>query len=585
MRVFSGSRLRRLLALGLVAGLAACGSTTTFRPRVTDDQTRSGGTLYGDFLVATYAGNTRDSRVAAARYLAALERDPTNQALLERAFIFSVAAGDMDAASKLAPLVAKANPVSDLAPLVQGVIALKDKSYPAAKAFFTDSHPPGEPDLMAGLALAWTAVGSGDVAAARSLLKPTGQPASDVFISYHRARLEEVLNNPAGADAAYQSADEATAGKSLTVALAFSSWLQATSRGDVAEKVLKKFLDSSPGNPVAVSALARLRAGKPISHRITTPQQGAAEGFYGIASAVSDGDVQDAAIVYLRLAQFLDPENDGALAFLGGAMERAKRTDEAIELYREVPASSPFYVTAQVSAADLLDERGDTEEAIKILTRLEEDEATSGLAASALGDVYRTRERWDDAVDAYGRAIARSGPDFVPDDWPLFYARGIALERAGRWAEAEKDLRFALKLSPDQPQVLNYLAYGWIERHQNVEEALAMLQRAVEQRPDDGFIIDSLGWAYYRLGQYAKAVETLELAINFSPYEPTVNEHLGDAYWKTGRQREAQFLWNHALTLKPDKVREPIIRAKIAGGLPAGEALERQAATEPARAP
>jgi tetratricopeptide (TPR) repeat protein len=577
-------RFRSLLALALAMGLAACG-TTNFQPRVASDDTRSGGTLYGDFLVATYAGNTRDSRVASARYLAALERDPTNQALLERAFIFSVAAGDMDAASRLAPRVAAANPASDLAPLIQGVIALKRRDYAGAKAFFTASHPPGDPDLMAALALAWTAAGAGDAATARALLNPTGQPSSDVFVAYHRARLEQVLGDPAAADTAFGAADRATAGKSLTVALAYAAWLQATQRVPAAEAVLKKFLDSAPGNPVAVSALARLGGGKAISRLATTPQQGAAEGFYGIASAVSDGDVQDAAVVYLRLAQYLDPQNDGALAFLGGAMERAKRVDEAIELYLEVPASSPFYVTAQVSAADLLDDNDRTDEAIKILTRLEGDETTSGLAASALGDVYRTRERWDDAVDAYGRGIARSGPDFVHDDWPLFYARGIALERAGRWDQAEKDFTFALQLSPDEPIVLNYLAYTWIVRGERVEEALAMLQRAVDQRPDDGFIIDSLGWAYFRLGRYAKAVEVLELAINFSPYESTVNEHLGDAYWKTGREREARFLWSHALRLKPEKARIAILQAKIAGGFDAGDALDRQAATEPARQP
>ncbi|MBL9010316.1 MAG: tetratricopeptide repeat protein [Alphaproteobacteria bacterium] len=577
MRAFPGTGFRSLLALVLASALAACGTTTT-GSRASGDDLKSGGTLYGDFLVANYAGNTRDSRVAAARYMAALKQDPGNRTLLERAFVFSVAAGDMDAAARLAPQVSGANPQSDLAPLIEGVIALKRRDYAAAKAFFTASHPPGDPDLMAALALAWTAVGQGDAATARALLAPTGDPSSDVFIAYHRARLEEALKNPAGADEAFQAADRTTAGRSLTVALAYAAWLQATARADMAATVLARFLESSPGNPVAVVALDRLQAGKPIAHRIATPQQGAAEGFYGIASAVSDGDVQDAAIVYLRLAQYLDPGNDGALAFLGGAMERAGRKDDAIDLYRGVPDSSPFYLTAQVAAADLLDEKGKTDEAIRILVRLEAAESTSGLAASALGDVYRAHERWSEAVDAYGRAIARTGPDFVGEDWPLFYARGIALERGGRWAEAEADFRAALKLTPDQPLVLNYLAYSWIERGENIEQALAMLQRAVEQRPDDGYIIDSLGWAYFRLGRYAEAVETLELAIAFSPYDPTLNEHLGDAYWKVGREREARFQWGHALKLKPEAPRLPILEAKLAGGFAAGEALERQAA-------
>jgi tetratricopeptide (TPR) repeat protein len=561
--------------------LAACGSTTNFAPRMADGGDRSTGSLYGDFLVATYAGNTRDSRVAAARYLAALQADPTNPTLLERAFIFSIAAGDMDQAVKLSPRVMAANPESDLAHLIQGVYALKMNDYAAAKTAFTAAHPAGDPDLMARLNLAWTAVGAGDAATARALVNPKGAPGADVFLAYHRARLEEALGDAAAADASYAAADKATGGKSLTVALAYATWLQATNRAPDAEKILQNFLDTAPGNPVGISAITRLRNGKPIARRIETAQQGAAEGFYGLASAVGDEEAADAAIVYLRLAQYLDPSHDGALAYLGGAMERAKRTDEAIALYRDVPETSPFYVTAEVSAADLLDDSGRTEEAIKILRHLERDPATSALAASALGDVYREAKDWPAAVEAYSRAIERTGPNFAADDWPLFYARGIANERARRWDAAEADFKQALALKPEQPLVMNYLAYSWIEHGTHIEEALKMLQRAVDLRPDDGYIIDSLGWAYYRLGQYDKAVEVLESAIQFSPYEATLNEHLGDAYWKIGRKREAQFLWRHAIKLKPEEDRIPILQAKMKSGLEAGEALEGRQASAP----
>lgn len=573
-----GIFLKGAKAALLAAMLSACASTGP-GPYGGEDGARSNGNPYSDFLVATYAGNTRDARVAASRYMAALEADPSNRMLLERAFIFSVAAGEMDLAAQLAPRLSAAAPDSDLAPLVEGVLALKTGNYQQAHDFFITAHPPGDPDAMARIVLAWTAAGGGDVKTARELLSVTSDAGADAFFAYHRARLEEFLGDGAAADEAYKTADSVTGGRSLTVALAYATWLQATGRAEPAEQVLRKFLETSPGNPVGVSALERVRGGKAIARRIASAQQGAAEGLFGIASALGD-DSQDAGIVYLRLAQYLDPENDGALAFLGGALERAKRVDEAIELYLTVPQASPFYVTAQVSAADLMDDNERTDDAIKILRSLEDDESTSGLAASALGDVYRTRERWNDAVDAYGRAIARTGPPFRKDDWPLFYARGISLDRGGRWAEAEKDLKYALELSPDEPSVLNYLAYTWILRGENVQEALAMLHKAVDQRPDDGFVIDSLGWAYYHLGDYKQAVEILEQAVAFAPAEADISEHLGDAYWKVGRRREAQFLWQHALRLNPDKRRIPIIQAKLRDGLEAGEALERQAATE-----
>ena len=582
MNIAAGSGFRFLAASLLALMLAGCGASTTFKPRLAADPTRSGGSLYGDFLVASFAGNTRDSRVAAKRYLAALEQDPGNVTLLERAFVFSVAAGDMDQAIRLSARVIAANPDSDLGPLIQGVHALKTRDYAAATARFGETHDPGNPDLLARLMLAWTAAGAGDAAAARALLDPARGGGADVFIAYHRARLEEVLGDAVEADKAYALADQATGGKSLTVALAYAGWLQATGRPDAAERVLQAFLDATPGNPVGASAITRLRNGEAIARRQTTPQQGAAEGFYGVASAVADDYTQDAAIVYLRLAQYLDPAHDGALAYLGGAMERAGRKDEAVELYLEVPPSSPFYVTAQVSAADLLDDIDRSDEAIRILRRLERNASTSARAASALGDVYRSRKEWLEAIEAYTRAIDRVGPDFSADDWPVFYARGIANERARRWPAAEADFLKALELKPEQPLVLNYLAYSWVERGERVDEALRMLQRAVDQRPDDGYIIDSLGWAYYRLGQYEKAVDVLEMAVQYSPYEATLNEHLGDAYWQVGRRREAEFLWRHALKLKPEDERIPILQAKLKGGLEAGEALERrQASTAP----
>jgi tetratricopeptide (TPR) repeat protein len=556
--------------------LAGCG-TTGLSARGDGDDLRSHGSVYGDYLVASNAATTRDARVASARYLAVLARDPDNAAILSKAFVFAVAAGEMEMAGRLADSVSKADPLSDLSPLVKGVTALKQGSYAEAKGHFDSAHPPERLDLVTALALAWTAFGAGDVTSARALLSPTGDATSDVFISYHRARLEEAINNPTGADEAFAAADRATAGKSLTVALAYASWLQATGRSGDALKVLDTLIGTEPGNPVVLLARDHLRAGKPVGQRIRTAQQGAAEGFYGVASAVSSGDTGDAAIVYLRLALYLDPAHDGAAAFLGHALERVKRIDEAITAYRAVPEGSPYFVTSNVAAADLLYKSKREDEAIALLEKMERREDSSSLAASALGDVYRSAKRWNEAVAAYSRAISQAAQPLTRDDWILFFARGIALERSKRWSEAEADFRQALSLSPEQPEVMNYLAYTWIERHEHVDEALAMLQRAVDAQPTEGAIMDSLGWAYSRLGQYPKSAGILEKALALIPYDPTVNEHLGDAYWQVGRQREAKFMWYHALSLKPEPERLAIVKAKLEAGLAAGEALESAA--------
>jgi Flp pilus assembly protein TadD len=180
--------------------------------------------------------------------------------------------------------------------------------------------------------------------------------------------------------------------------------------------------------------------------------------------------------------------------------------------------------------------------------------------------VLRGQEKYAEAAEAYSKAIALIG---TPQErnWALFYTRGISYERSERWADAERDLKQALKLKPEQPLVMNYLAYSWVEQGVNKTEALAMLKRAVDLRPEDGFVIDSLGWAHYRLGDYKTAIKYLEQAILLEPGEPTVNDHLGDAYWRVGRKLEARFQWQHALTLKPEAAEQPKIKRKIEAGL------------------
>jgi Flp pilus assembly protein TadD len=152
--------------------------------------------------------------------------------------------------------------------------------------------------------------------------------------------------------------------------------------------------------------------------------------------------------------------------------------------------------------------------------------------------------------------------------WTLFYFRGICYERAKQWGNAEADLKKALELYPDQPHVLNYLGYSWIDQHVNLDDGMRMIKRAVEQRPDDGYIVDSLGWAYYRLGNYEEAVKNLDRAVELKPTDPTINDHLGDAYWKVGRVLEARFQWSHARDLKPEPDELKKIEDKIKLGMP-----------------
>ena len=244
-----------------------------------------------------------------------------------------------------------------------------------------------------------------------------------------------------------------------------------------------------------------------------------------------------------------------------------------------MPQGSALRTTSDIQIAQLLDNLGKKTESSDYLRHIVADHPQDEDALLALGNAQRGDKKYAEAVDTYSKALAASKkPEKA--EWPLFYFRGIALERSGQWAKAVDDFRKALVLYPDQPLVLNYVGYSWVDRGENLDEAFKMLHKAVELRPSDGYIVDSLGWAYYKLGKYDEAVKELERAIDLKPSDPTINDHLGDAYWRVGRKLDAHFQWNHARDLGPEPDEAKKIGEKIAQGLPAEKAPEAADATK-----
>ena len=243
-----------------------------------------------------------------------------------------------------------------------------------------------------------------------------------------------------------------------------------------------------------------------------------------------------------------------------------------------MPEDSSLRRNAEIQLAVDLDALDRTEEAKGHLDKLVAARPNDLEAVMALGNLLRGRKQFKACADVYGKGVDMvSKPD--KQNWLIFYFRGICYERSKQWDRAEADLKKALDLYPDQPHVLNYLGYSWIDQGINLDDGMRMIKRAVEQRPDDGYIVDSLGWAYYRIAKYDDAVKNLERAVELKPEDPTINDHLGDAYWKVGRTLEAQFQWSHARDLNP----EPEDLKKIEEKLKTGLLEETSSAAEAAK--
>ncbi len=524
-----------------------------------------GESLSGNYLAAIVAGSQRDTFAASTFFREALREDPKNHELADRAFVAALANGNMQEAAPLADRVIAHERGNSLAHLAKGVELIKNRRYPAARAEFTKGGGDKKRDITSTLLSAWSYAGAKDTRRALSVVDTLRDEAFAVFRDYHAGLIADVGGAKAEAEKRFKNAYSAEK-NTLRVVDAYARFLATQGRRDEARKIYKGFDEVAPNHPIVVSALAALDENKPLLPFVRNADEGAAEVLYGLGAVGGRQGDDLASLIYLRLSLYLAPDNALAIVTLGDVYERMKQEEAAIDLYDSVPAESPLRVNADVQAALLLETLGKSKEASTHLSSIVAANPKNQEALTALGNLQRSRKLFNEAADTYSRVLALQ-PKVDKNQWLLYYYRGIANERRKNWPAAESDLKKALELNPDQPLVLNYLGYSWVDQGANLDEAFKMLRRAVDLRQRDGYVVDSLGWAYYRLGRYDDAARELEKAIDFKPSDPVINDHLGDAYWRIGRKLEAQFQWNHARDLSPDPDDLPKILEKIKNGL------------------
>jgi len=557
--------LRALLATGgTLAFLAAAGASPT--PPDATPSVEIGQTQSGNYLSAMVAGADRDTAAAAIFSREALRADPHNVDLVERAFAAALADGDVTDGFPLAERLVARDPNNSLARLALGARAIGEGQFVAARTQFASGEAGKAHDVTTTLLTAWAFAGAGDQRHALDTLDHIHEPALAVFRDYHAGLIADLLGNGFEAERRLKAAYDADK-NTLRLADAYARCLARHGDVDGAKKVYAQFSLLIPNHPVIVAALADLNAGKTLAPLVRSARDGAAEALYGLGGAGNHQGDELAALIYLRLALFLKPDHDLAAVTVANLFEDLKRSDEAIRAYGLVPATSPMRESAEIQSALELDSLGRTDEATTKMRAIVAAHPSDPDAWSALGSLQRSAKAYEDAAASYDKAIGLLG---TPDrsNWTLFYFRGICFERAKQWSKAEADFKKALELFPDQPQVLNYLGYSWVDQGVNLDEAFKMLRRAVDLRPNDGYIVDSLGWAHYKLGHYQEAADELEKAIDLKPADPVVNDHLGDAYWRVDRKIEAHFQWNHARDMGPEPEDLPKILQKIESGLP-----------------
>jgi len=552
------SKLAVLMASSALLTACATAAPQTTTSRVTPEDL--GTSPYGLFLAGQGALNDgRGAQAAALFDRARVEGDDGEGLIAERAFTAAVLAGDIQRAAAMAPAGDAASEGGKrLGRMVLAVEALaEDKPKVARPLLAPDAI--GFPHKPAAALLApWAAAMAGDVDG--SIVRPQarGDKVVDYFGMLGQAYLYERAKRYDEAETDFKALVGSQATDDLVV-LAYGGFLERRGRRADAAALYAQAL-AAQSHDSALTA-ARARALDPKSQPPAAPglKEGAAEALMAPAAAMLAAKQDEIGLAYLRMALRLDPTLNSAWLTVGDLMQSAGDIEAARAAYSKPKPGSPEFAAARAKLAWSYQAAKDPETALKLAR---EAAATGDSDAKiTLADLLRANDKFAESAEVLNQVIGAN------PDWRLLYARGVAYDRAGRWADGERDLKAALALKPDDPELLNYLGYSWIDRGEHLKEALAMVQKAVGQNPKSGAMVDSLGWAYYRLGDYKKAVELLENAVELEAGDPDINNHLGDAYWRVGRRDEAEFQWRRVLTLAPEPKLKAEAEAKLGAGL------------------
>lgn len=505
----------------------------------------------GSYLAGRQAIYESDYSAAEKYYSKALKFDPENIKLKESVLLARVALGDIDRALPIALDIEKSGQPNQAARMVISAdLVAQDK---LDELLARDPETEGVGPLVDGLMTAWAYLGKGEMTKAMQQFDSVSQQDGlREFALYHKALALASVGDFEGAEAIFEADDNIVARFSRRAALARAEVLSQLNRNEDALQFINAVF-AAGSDPSIESYENSLKAGEtlPFSH-IGSAKDGIAEVFYSVGAALNAEAAHDYVLLYSRIATFLRPDHIDAVLLSADLLEQLKQYDLAVEAYRMVPPTSSDYHAAELGRAEILGQSGKTDAAIEVLENLAARQPNLPSVHVALADLQRRQENYAAAVTSYDKAIALTETD-SGGNWFLHYARGICNERLKQWDKADADFRRALELNPDQPQVLNYLGYSLVERHEKLDEALDMIERAVAVQPDSGYIVDSLGWVLFRLGRYDEAVDHMERAVELMAVDPVVNDHLGDVYWAVGRTREAEFQWRRALSfINPD---------------------------------
>ncbi|WES30300.1 tetratricopeptide repeat protein [Varunaivibrio sulfuroxidans] len=551
-------------ALLVLAACASAGTTTAHE----QPAFIPAASISGNYLSGMHANARGDIPRAIDYFQTIAKQRPDDVYLWKLLYVLNLSGGDMNQATAFARLLLKNHinvayeaylvPVDDL---VKGRMKQAD-------AILSGLPSQGLHMYLRPLIRAWIKVASKDYDGALKALRPLSKKKDiQPLYAMHEGMIQALWGHQDKAEKLLEQANNGEDGPSYRTTIILGNLYERAGKPNQARRVYQNYITQSRSGYLLDDAMARLKSGRKPAPAIRNATDGLAEGLFGIASSLRRDHVNEPALDFARMALVARPHFPAAQILLADIYEQEGQIQAANAVYRQIDPASAFAWDAKLRMADNLNALGQIKNALKLLEAQAKAYPDRPAPLIQMGDILRHAGRFSEAVNAYDRAFARiKNPD--ERSWSLYYARGVALEQAKQWPRAEADLLKALSLNPNQPNVLNYLGYSWMEQGEHLDRALEMVRQAVLLRPRDGYIVDSLGWGLYRIGHYAEAVREMERAVLLVPEDPVINDHLGDVYWQVGRRQEARFQWNHALFFGADAALKKSIENKLKNGLP-----------------
>ena len=534
----------------------------------------------GDYLSGVYAARTKDSDTASEIFTQALKESPNNPVFVENGYKINLKLGNIDQSADLAQKYSEMAQANSDINLLIATKAINNRNYSEALRILNlDTSTYEEITVSSSINRVinpflkiWATLGMGNTAEVKLMLseelKKNSTPS--LFTYYQSALIHYILGNIPETEANLSNINLNYEGLPYHFVKKSGIFYESIQKTDTALSLYSKYQDSLPDSKYFDNDIAKIKGGEKTNQKfITDAKEGFSEVLAEAARVLYNSGYYDELLPYLQLALYLQPTNDEMKMILASTYENSNNYLKAVEIYQTIPASSDFYLKSRVLVAHNLYDHGDKQSAYDHLTYVidKSNIKSTNFAVLTLADLYRKDLQFEKASILYSKVLENSDEKSI-NDWSIYFARGICFERINNWNLAEKDLLHALKLEPQQPDLLNYLGYSWIDRNKNLEEATQMVVAAVKARPNDPQIIDSMGWIFFKSQNYDMAAEYLEKAAEITPYDSVINDHLGDTYWKQGRHNEAIFQWKRALKYDARKDLSVIdVNNKIENGL------------------